>query len=320
MSIYLGTFGRVELQRQFDGNELLLTVAPGDVNEDIDRFGFTFGSPSEVSDIRDRSGFSFRHNEIVTGDQIEITTTGDSASSNLLFIDSYAKTSIKKFVNVDEIGGFRLYTSFTDAVNNVTANAVQLSESFSTPLDVRVKVENAERRILAQCSSFELNTERETVDTTALSDEFRNRISTLMSGSGRMSCFWEYVADADNDTNELPNYLLELLLRTKVGSQFNARFYLKTDQPGYNKTASSPSSVSGAGDHEVWYEFKGVLTACAVQFSPADAVQFTADFITTGPIQIRMALAEADLLLLENDGEMQTDESDSDTAERSLLQ
>ena len=314
MSIYLGTFGRVELQRQFDGNELLLTVAPGDVNENIDRFGFNFGSPSEVSDIRDRSGFSFRHNEIVTGDQIVITTTGDSASSNLLFIDSYTKTSIKKFVNVDEIGGFRLYNSFADAVNNVTANAVQLSDSFSTPLDVRVKVENAERRLLAQCNSFELNTERETVDTTALSDEFRNRISTLMSGSGRMSCFWEYVADTDNETNELPNYLLELLLRTKVGSQFNARFYLKTDTPEYNGSASTPSSVTGAGTHEVWYEFKGVLTACAMQFSPSDAVQFTADFITTGPIQIRMALAEPDLLALESDGQILTDESDSSTS------
>ena len=314
MSIYLGTFGRVELQRQFDGNELLLTVAPGDVNENIARFGFNFGSPSEVSDIRDRSGFSFRHNEIVTGDQIVITTTGDSASSNLLFIDSYTKTSIKKFVNVDEIGGFRLYNSFADAVNNVTANAVQLSDSFSTPLDVRVKVENAERRLLAQCNSFELNTERETVDTTALSDEFRNRISTLMSGSGRMSCFWEYVADTDNETNELPNYLLELLLRTKVGSQFNARFYLKTDTPEYNGSASTPSSVTGAGAHEVWYEFKGVLTACAMQFSPSEVVQFTADFITTGPIQIRMALAEPDLLALESDGQILTDESDSSTS------
>ena len=289
-------------------------MAPGDVNENIDRFGFNFGSPSEVSDIRDRSGFSFRHNEIVTGDQIVITTTGDSASSNLLFIDSYTKTSIKKFVNVDEIGGFRLYNSFADAVNNVTANAVQLSDSFSTPLDVRVKVENAERRLLAQCNSFELNTERETVDTTALSDEFRNRISTLMSGSGRMSCFWEYVADTDNETNELPNYLLELLLRTKVGSQFNARFYLKTDAPEYNGSASTPSDVSGAGAHEVWYEFKGVLTACAMQFSPSDAVQFTADFITTGPIQIRMALAEPDLLALESDGQILTDESDSSTS------
>ena len=322
MSIYLGTFGRVELQRQFDGNELLLTVASGDVNSDIDRFGFTFAEPSEVSDIRDRSGFSFRHNEIVSGDQIEITTTGDSDGLALSFIDGYTKTSTKKFVNVDEIGGFRLYNSFTDAINNVTENAVQLSASYNTTLNVRVKVENAERRILAQCSSFELNTERETVDTTALSDEFRNRISTLMSGSGRMSCFWEYVADADNDTNELPNYLLELLLRTKVGSQFNARFYLKTNTVGYNDNNGgglrTPSSVSGAGEHEVWYEFKGVLTNCAVQFSPSEAVQFTADFITTGPIQIRMALAEADLLLLEDLGEVRTDESDSNTSERAL--
>lgn len=317
MSIYLGTFGRVELQRQFDGNELLLTINKSDVNATVDRFGFTFGDPSEGSDISDRSGFSFRHNEIVTGDQIEITTTGDSDGSALSFIDSYTKTSIKKFVNVDEIGGFRLYSSFADAINNETSNAVQLSSTFQssgTTLNVRVKVENAERRLLAQCNSFELNTERETVDTTALSDEFRNRISTLMSGSGRMSCFWEYVADTDNETNELPNYLLELLLRTKVGSQFNARFYLKTDTPEYNGSASTPSSVTGAGTHEVWYEFKGVLTACAMQFSPSEVVQFTADFITTGPIQIRMALAEPDLLALESDGQILTDESDSSTS------
>ena len=58
-----------------------------------------------------------------------------------------------------------------------------------------------------QVNGFELNTERETVDTTTLSDEFRSRISTLMSGSGRMSCFWEYTG---NTANELPNYLVEL--------------------------------------------------------------------------------------------------------------
>ena len=296
MSIYLGTFGRVELKRQFDGSELRSTINPSDVNATEKRFSF-----------------DFVHGQLISGDQLEITSTDDSA---LDFISGYTKTSVKKFVNVDELDGIRLYDSFANAVNGGTTNATALATP-GNDIPIRVKVENAERRLLAQCNSFELNTERETVDTTTLSDEFRNRISTLMSGSGRMSCFWEYTGDT---SNELPNYLLELQLRTRVGSQFKARFYLKTDTPGYNGNASTPSDVSGAGDHEIWYEFTGVLTACAVQFSPSEAVQFTADFITTGPIEIRMALAEGDLILLENDGEVQTDESDSDTSPQPLAQ
>jgi hypothetical protein len=281
MSIYLGTFGEVELQRQFDGSELRSTINPSDVNATEKRFSF-----------------DFEHGQLISGDQVEITSTDDSA---LDFISSYTKTSVKKFINVDELDGIRLYDSFAHAVNGGTTNATALA----TPGDnipIRVKVENAQRRLLAQCSGFELNTERETVDTTALSDEFRNRISTLMSGSGRMSCFWEYTGDTEN---ELPNYLLELQLRTRVGSQFRARFYLKT-------TSHNPSGDSGTALQEIWYEFTGVLTACAVQFSPSDAIQFTADFITTGPIEIRMSLESPPKLLQENSDDILLEQGTTD--------
>ena len=281
MSIYLGTFGEVELQRQFDGSDLRSTINPSDVNATEKRFSF-----------------DFEHGQLISGDQVEITSTDDSA---LDFINSYTKTSVKKFINVDELDGIRLYDSFAHAVNGGTTNATALA----TPGDdipIRVKVENAQRRLLAQCSGFELNTERETVDTTALSDEFRNRISTLMSGSGRMSCFWEYTG---NTENELPNYLLELQLRTRVGSQFRARFYLKT-------TSHNPSGDSGTALQEIWYEFTGVLTACAVQFSPSDAIQFTADFITTGPIEIRMNLESPPKLLQENSDDILLEQGTTD--------
>ena len=274
MSVYLGTFGEIELQRQFDENELRSTINPSDVNATEKRFSF-----------------DFEHGQLISGDQIEITST-DGSTLDFIQIDSvtYADTSIKKFVHVDELDSIRLYDTFANAVNGGTANALTLL----TPGDdipIRVKVENIERRVLAQCTGFEINTERETVDTTALSDEFRNRISTLMSGSGRMSCFWEYTGETQK---ELPNYLLELQLRTRIGSQFRGRFYLKTSNSGHN-----PTNDADIATQEVWYEFTGVLTACAVQFAPDNVIQFTADFITTGPIQIRMALAEPNELLLE---------------------
>ena len=145
---------------------------------------------------------------------------------------------------------------------------------------LRLLVENSVSRVLAQVNGFELNTERETVDTTALSEEFRSRANTLISGSGRMNAFWEYTGDT---TNELPNYLVELSLRTKVGSQFRGKFYIKRND--YN-----PSGVAARANDEIYYDFKGVITSCAVQFAPDNTVQITADFVTTGAIQLKMNL------------------------------
>ena len=281
MSVYLGTFGKVELQRQFDGNDLQSTINPSDVNATAKRFSF-----------------DFEHGQLLSGDQIEITSTDGSA---LDFISSYTDTNVKKFIHVDELGGIRLYDSFANAVNGGSVNATALAAP-ANDIPVRVVVRNAGRRLLAQCNGFELNTERETVDTTALSDEFRTRISTLMSGSGRMSCFWEYTGDT---ANELPNYLVELALRTRVGSQFKARFYIKTN--GYN-----PGGVAARDDDEIFYEFTGVLTACATQFAPDNTVQIQADFITTGTIQLRMTLETPDKLLQEHSDDILLEQGTTD--------
>ncbi len=281
MSVYLGTHGEIELQRQFDGGDLRSTINPSDVNATKKRFSF-----------------DFEHGQLLSGDQIEITSTDGTA---LDFIDSYTKTSVKKFIHVDELDGIRLYDSFAHAVNGGTTNATALATP-ANDLPIRVKVENAEYKVLAQVNGFELNTERETVDTTTLSDEFRNRISTLMSGSGRMSAFWEYTG---NTSQELPNYLVELSLRTRVGSQFKARFYIK-------RATYNPGGVAANDNDEIFYEFTGVLTGCAVQFSPDSTVQVQADFISTGAIQLRMNLEAADKILQENADEILLEQGTTD--------
>lgn len=281
MSVYLGTYGQVELQRQFDGGELRSTINPSDVNATKKRFSF-----------------DFEHGQLISGDQIEITSTDGTA---LDFIDSYTKTSVKKFIHVDELDGIRLYDSFANAVNGGTTNATALATPANN-LPIRVKVENAEYKVLAQVNGFELNTERETVDTTTLSDEFRSRISTLMSGSGRMSAFWEYTG---NTSQELPNYLVELSLRTRVGSQFKGRFYIKT-------TSHNPGGVAANNNDAIFYEFTGVLTACAVQFAPDNTVQIQADFISTGTIQLRMDLEVESKMLQEDNSELLLDQGTTD--------
>ena len=280
MTVYLGTHGKVELEREFNGGVLSSTIKPDDVNTSAKRFSF-----------------EFEHGQLLTGDQIEITSTDDSA---LDFIDSYTDSSVKKFIYVDELDGIRLYDSYANAVVGGSSNATTLAAP-GNDIPIEVKVENSDYRLIAQVNSFEINTERETVDTTTLSDEFRTRVNTLISGSGRISAFWEYTGDT---TNELPNYLMELSLRTRVGSNFKGRFYLKTRD--YN-----PSGVSTRSNDEIWYQANGIITAAAVQFSPDSTVQITADFITTGEIQIRMDLETADTTLTESGDEVVLDQDDT---------
>ena len=286
MSVYLGTHGKVELQREFNGGSLFSTINTGDVNVTKKRFSFDFD-----------------HGQLLTGDQIEITSTDGSA---LDFIDSYTDSSVKKFIYVDEIDGIRLYDSFAHAVNGGSSNATTLAAP-GDAIPIEVTVENAIPRLLAQVNSFEVNTERETVDTTSLSDEFRTRVNTLISGSGRMSAFWEYTGDT---ANELPHYMLELALRTRVGSNFKGRFYIKTD--GHN-----PSGVAARSDDELWYQVNGVITAAAVQFAPDNTVQITADFVTTGTIEIRMNLETPDDLVQEDGSVIRLDQ---DAAAKLLLE
>ena len=271
MTVYLGTFGRVELQRE--GSQINGTINSSDINATKKRFSF-----------------DFKHGQLLTGDQIEITSTNAAALS---FISGHSNSSTKKFIHVDEMDGIRLYETFALAINGGTANAIALA-SISGDIPIRVKIANAERRLLASVINYELNTERETVDTTALSDEFRSRISTLMSGSGQMAAEWEYTG---NTAEEVANYLLELQIRTQIGSQFKARFYLKTES--YN-----PSGVADNANDSVWYEFEGVLTNCAVQFDVGNIVKIAANFITTGEIQMRMELGAAGKLLQETDDDI----------------
>ena len=286
MSVYLGTHGKVELQREFNGGSLFSTINTGDVNVTKKRFSFDFD-----------------HGQLLTGDQIEITSTDGTA---LDFIDSYTDSSVKKFIYVDEIDGIRLYDSFAHAVNGGSSNATTLAAP-GDAIPIEVTVENAIPRLLAQVNSFEVNTERETVDTTSLSDEFRTRVNTLISGSGRMSAFWEYTGDT---ANELPHYMLELALRTRVGSNFKGRFYIKT-------TGHNPSGVAARANDELWYQVNGIITAAAVQFAPDNTVQITADFVTTGTIEIRMNLEVPDDLVQEDGSVLRLDQ---DAAAKLLLE
>ena len=304
MSVYLGTFGKVELRRKADRRAFLAVIQPADVNVSAKRFGI---SVTNAGDLEADPDQNYTLGELITGDKVRFVSAASPQQQALSFLTtsdggSWPFADAEYWAYVDEVGGIRLFTSFAHAVNGLKANAVALALP-SADIPVQVTILNDDRTVLAQVTDYELNTERETVDTTSLSDEFRSRISTLMSGSGRMTCFWEYTGST---TKELPNYLVELILRTKLGSNFHARFYLKA--PGYN-----PGGVADRENDEVFYDFDAVITSCAVQFATDNVVQITADFITTGKVDLKMHLSEDDAVVQEDGGRIPLENGVFDT-------
>lgn len=294
MAVYLGNFGRVTLRRKSDEGALESIVNPSDVNPSRKRFSFDF-----------ETGF------LITGDQIEITSTNGATLawvSTAGWSSGIKQSNGKWFVNVDELGGIRLYSTFANAVNGGSANAIAL-DTIATDIPITVVIANARSRILGAITSYELSTQREAVDITSLSDQFRSQWSSLMSGSGRISCQWDYKDCCGGGEYETAQYLLQLALRTEVGSEFDAELFLKTS--GYN-----PSGVAGEADDQIWYEISGVITGSAVQFTPGTIVEMTAEFITTGPIRLKVKTIPDYKVLQENTSGILLDQD----ATASLLQ
>jgi hypothetical protein len=286
MSVYLGTYGNVFLKRKSAQGGKASVVNAADVNASRRRFSFDF-----------ETGF------LVSGDQVEIDSTNGATLAFVTtagWVDGIVQSSGKWYINVDELGGIRLYTTFSAALTGNAEDAIPLA-AIVTDIPIAVKVANTVPRMLGQCISYELNTNRETVDSTALSDEFRSQYATLMSGSGQFTAFWDYIDVKTAGIQEAPHYLLQLALRTEIGSEFAAQFYLKT-------RGNTPSADTSLSADELWYEVDGVLTQAGVSFDPDGPVRVVADFVTTGPIRLRAKLATEDRVLQENASDLQLEQ------------
>lgn len=261
MAVYLGTTGKVELQRSSIDETFNSVVNPADVNA-----------------LKNRFSFDFPLGQLLTGDQLEVKTTDGSLLS---FVSGWPYPDGKWYIHVDEVGGVALYRDFEDAVNGEALNRVDLIAP-SVDVPIQVKVANNVPRCLGQVTSFELNTSREAVDVTELGEEFRRQYSTLITGNGTLECFFDYKGDpcgadgTDIYAIEESVYLHQLVIRQQLGSEFRALLYLVRRGGGQE------------GDDELWYEFDAVVTNVGVAFEPTQPVRSTIQFVATGPIELKI--------------------------------
>jgi hypothetical protein len=278
MGVYLGNIGGIEITRSTDGSPKESIVNPSDVNT-----------------ARDRFSFDFDEGYLIGGDLVEFATTD---GTNLDFVDASGwdnntvQTSGNWYIFIDELGGIRLYDNFDDSLEGSSAGLVPLTV-IARDIPIRVTVRDRDTRLLASVTEYELNTNRETVDITTLSDEYRQQYSSLITGSGSLTAEWDYVNDAGK---EPVNYLMQLVLRTEIGSGFHAKFYIKSAG-----TSAAAGTFSGSQTNDaLWWEFDAIVTNSATSFAPGAIIVSRIDFVATGAIRLRARTTSARKLLQES--------------------
>lgn len=276
--IYLGDSGSVEIQRSSLNVPLASELSADDVNVDLRRFSFDFDPAA-----------------LITGDQVEIRTED---GSDLQLVDGHVFPDWRGYVHVDDAGGIRLYRSFADAINGELQQAVELVAP-TAPQPIAVRTRNSRFRFVAKVSRYEFTTSRESVDLTSLGDEHRRSYASgLISGQGQLQCFWDFerelcdLSDCSEPV-ELAQYLAELVLRVKQGANFAARLNLLLN-----------------GKDSVWWDCPiCIVTNVAMGFEPGQPISASVDFVTSGPLRLRVGdppgilLQESSDSLLQENGD-----------------
>ena len=297
MTVFVGNSGLVRLRRSTTGESLVRTIRSGTADVDVAKNRFSFGNDTDPE--------IFPHGVLLTGDLLQIKSTN---GQNLDFIAASGWDGGSQlpdgawYINVDELGGVCLYDTFSNALNGESTGKISLAAP-SAAIEIEVKSVQSEYNILGLVRSFELNNDREVVDVTALSDEFRKNESSLISGSGSIECKFQYdpnIAGAGVSGDvDVPSYLHELILRQKLGAEFEAELFIV--QTGAN---------TGAVTDQLYFEFKAIVTNAAIGLGTGELTISNFNFVTTGEISMKFGKGalgfilkeDADRLLLEQPG------------------
>lgn len=273
MAIWLGMDGGVRLKRAASAEDVYANIEPGDIDVDARRFS-----------VEQTNG------ALITGDFVSIRRVdedGQDVTDDLDFIAASGWPDGNKYpdgewyVNVDLIGGVRLYESWGEALHGGSRNAVEL-EAITEGMRLRIQWLELPERCLGQTITWELNTDREVADITNLGEGFRRNKAILVSGSGNLECLFDAAVDEDgHDADwEQSVYLHQLVLRQQVGSQFVGVFILK-------QAGGLPIGLAEKHrQRELFYTCECLITSVVSAVQPGDLLKSNVNFVTTGPIQL----------------------------------
>lgn len=304
MAFYLGNHGNIRLRRgtDKDAGNFNATISPDDINTTLNRIGiegsldnlitgdrvvFTTTDNRRLDFIPDTRFGELEFLQTEAGDQL-ITQSGDAFYKNGLTTDDFTA-----YVNMNAVGGLRLYSEFADAINNERSNEIALDPFTNEPINTNLTVRDTRFNILGNVTRYEFNTSRDAVDTTALSDKYKQQFNAgLISGSGRIECAFDYTTTT---STEAPIIMLQTIQRLDMGCAFDLALYL-TDK-----------EVVPSVDN-IFYLTTAVTTSTGISVEAGGLVTCTVDFVTTG--QIRLVIGRPDeYILKEDDDRIQVEHS-----------
>jgi hypothetical protein len=273
MTVFLGGNGAVRLRRGLRSPLTLLSdeISPNDVNTSLNRLGFDSSSDN-----------------LLTGDRVEIITTdprGLICFSPSVWSSGVVESSISAYVHVNAVGGLRFFSSFEPAVNNDRTQEYALASFADPALPISFSVRDAKDNGVGDITSYTLNTEREAIEVTGLSDKFKRQYSAgLISGNGTIDCVFNYINVGDRENSLL---LIQLIQRVDIGSEVELFLYLTDKDLDINVTT-------------VFYRMEAMITRSGVTVGVDDVIRCTIDFVTIGEIQLLIG-APASYVLTEDD-------------------
>lgn len=281
MAFFLGNYGSVNFKRGPDAELGTLAAAI---------------YPDDISLSLNRVGFERALDNIIVGDKIDLRTDD---SRGLLFIPAsnwstnQVEDTFSCFVHVNEAGGLRLYPSFVAAVNNDRSQEIALQAFAGDPIQATLKVRDVSSTRLGNVTGYQLNASREAIDTTTLSDYFRNQYNAgLLSGTGRMDCAFDYTSLG---TNEAPLSVMQTIQRLDLGCAFDAFFYLVDSE-------ITPETKT------VFYKLTAVITNVGITVPTDGVINATIDFVSTGELRLIFG-RPAEYILKEDDDRIQVEQA-----------
>lgn len=308
MTFFVGHTGAIKLQRGGE-NTFATIVSPNDINTTLNRFGFegsgdnlVTGDLLEIS-TEDPRGLLFMpatfwsvpgpsvdgYSEVVWSsgataglpgwldDEISVVSDLPPDGYDEFRLSDYViQGNIRAYAHVNQIGGIRLFDTFSDAINNERANEYVLAQFYGEPIEITVAVRDTRYNTLGSVTSFEINTDRASIETTSLSDRFKQQYSAgLLSGNGSIECLFSY---ENLNNQDIPLFLLQVINRLDIGSSFKALLALSSiDQtPSFRE--------------EIYYDIEAVITRAGVTVTSDALVACSVDFVTTGEFKLRVGI------------------------------
>ena len=281
MAVFLGRHGNVRLRRG-------LAVPYGQLEDQI--------KPDDVNTSLNRLSFDSANDNLITGDRVDISTSdarGLVCFAASAWSSAVVEPAISAYVHVNAVGGLRFFYEFESAINNNRSAELTLATFAAPALPITVRVRDVSENVLGNVTGYTLNTDRESIDATSLSDKFRRQYSAgIISGSGSIDCLFDYTSTGIKET---PLLMLQLIHRVDIGSEFDLALYLtdKELNPALNN---------------VYYEMQAMVTQTGVTVDTEDVIRCTIDFVTTG--EIRLLIGEpAGYVLKEDDDRIEIEQS-----------